>query len=304
MDKKSAVLGLGLALMPFQAHSQVTVGSSTRVETFGAYETEAETEETQQREEPRFKISDKLTARAGYRFETETSNPMGSEPETNLMTHSAPFGLSLGATDYLAASVDGSLSTGQRGHEEENVIISEYSSFSIGPGLRLKVPGFSAALRTVYTSVDRRRFLAEDRKEPALAGSLDLAIGQGNEVELKASLAGKTGIDETKTQDAVYGALSFMADDGFYADAGVARERDEFFGQNILYGVLGAELRGSSPIRVEGYVGERLGLRLQAGTNLTERLRLLFGAHAQIDNKNTKISDVGVTASLAFRPGN
>lgn len=304
MDKKSAVLGLGLALMPFQAHSQVTVGSSTRVETFGTYETQEAPEETLQREEPRFKISDKLTARAGYMFETTASNPMGSEPETNLMTHSAPFGLSLGATDYLAASVDGSLNTGQRGHEAENVIISEYSSFLISPGLRLKVPGFLAALRTAYTSVDQRRFLAEDRKEPALAGSLDLVVGQGDEVELKGSIAGKTGINETKTQDVLYGAFSFMADDGFYADAGVAKERDEFFDQNVLYGVFGAELRGSSPIRVEGYVGERFGLRLQAGTSLTEKLRFIFGAHAQTDSKNTKISDVGVTASLAFRPGN
>jgi len=304
MSIKTVVFSLGVMATPSAAYSQVTVGSSARVETFGAYETpEAEADE-KPKEEPQFKISDKLTARAGYRFETVTSNPVGSEPETNLMIHSAPFGLSLRATDHLTASMDGNLSQGQRGHEAEEVIHTGYGAFSIGPGLRLKIPGFLASLRTVYTSVDTRRFLAENEKKPALLASLDLVINNGNEVELKGSLAGKTGINETKTQDAMYGALSFRLDNNFYGDTGVARERDEFFNQNILYGVLGAELRGSSPIRVEGFVGERLGLRLQAGTEITEKLRLLFGAYAQKDRTNQRISDVGVTAGLAFWPGN
>ncbi len=268
MALKEIALGFGLFLTPSAAYSQVTVGSNTRVETFGAYETEEPAAEETKKEEPGFKISDKITARAGYKFETTTSNPRGSEPDTNLITHSAQFGLSLRATDYLEASADGNLSTGQRGHEAENVNVSEYDSFSLGPGLRLKVPGFSASLRTAYVSVDHRRFLAQGNKAPALAASLDMVAGSGNEVELKGSLAGKSGIDRADTQDAIYGALSFRAGEGFYADAGAARERDEFFGQNVLYGVLGAELRGDSPIRLEGFVGERLGLRLQAGTSL------------------------------------
>lgn len=246
-------------------------------------------------------ILEDLRARADYTFSTRTSNRVGSERDKTTDRHSAGFGFDYDPNNRLVIGLDGSVNFIAR-EDDTTLTGSDYTSFALEPHFRLRTDPLSLAFRAGYLSKDSELFEVEEKKEPSLGGSLDAILRLGSQLRLRTGLSGRKIVEISQGHSTIYGGLGLAVNDNFSLDGGVAHEIDNFYGQSLDYGVLGAESRGRTSARAEMLVGERFGVGLAVRTPIAKKLDLLFGGSTHTDGGDIRnVNSVKVSVGLAGR---